>query len=457
MKDRLLEIIRPVTTREEAKQKYLGRYGKFLSYNSPSLESLQQRVAEQVQSRDVQDYLKEQKYHPKTVFKEELGAIFAEGALVDILDSMWRDYVTFSKSELEAYKLPIRYILSTYLISGDLNSINFFLEAGVDPNGASTFTPDSFLTYAITGRGRGDRKIDMEGVIKLLHSFGADIHNNPHFPTTPISTAAVYGRVEAIKCLADLGASVNALCLESNDPLRTPLHFAILHENIDAAVVLVELGADLYAKDREGNSYREQLIKSRLGYFEYRGAKETEYQKKMKIARDKYLLEFLSEMERIEEPTERRAAAAKVAAQRAADAEAAVAETASARTEDRVAQKIALYDSDFLDHFTILNDGERTIAPASVIASNVVTATQYLLRQNIERITAAAKAVDIKGFLWSVVDPSWLYGDSDFLEQNIEQSAAVASSSSIDSYDAEMGLAGEGCRGCLEKVVVLFL
>lgn len=76
---------------------------------------------------------------------------------------------------------------------------------------------------------------------------------------TPMHSAAVNGRVEAIEVLHSFGADVNA----QDDRGFSPLLLAAERRYMDAVKVLLDLGADVNAKDTNGNTVLETIRSQR--------------------------------------------------------------------------------------------------------------------------------------------------------------------------------------------------
>jgi hypothetical protein len=68
-----------------------------------------------------------------------------------------------------------------------------------------------------------------------------------------LAGAALYGRVQALALLIDLGVDVNAYSPPGFHPHGTALHHAVASGSLDAVKVLVEAGADLGTRDRVHN------------------------------------------------------------------------------------------------------------------------------------------------------------------------------------------------------------
>jgi ankyrin repeat protein len=141
--------------------------------------------------------------------------------------------------------------------TNDLVSIRLLLEHGADPNDADMYG----LTPLIQAAGNGNAK-----AIELLLGRGAKVNtvSKPEITqgvkngpialgnVTALHAAAPASGPEAIKALLDAGANVNAADIRN----MTPLMLAIATDHADPRVVklLIERGADVTLKDREGQS-----------------------------------------------------------------------------------------------------------------------------------------------------------------------------------------------------------
>lgn len=75
------------------------------------------------------------------------------------------------------------------------------------------------------------------GDVQLLIDLGADIHVARYDGTTPLHSAAIYGRAKAVKALLEAGAEVDART-ESFKESRTPLEMALFQQRVPFAVLL---------------------------------------------------------------------------------------------------------------------------------------------------------------------------------------------------------------------------
>jgi len=87
--------------------------------------------------------------------------------------------------------------------------------------------------------------------VRALFASGADVHVKPSSVnggegTEPLHAAALYGHVEAVAALLDLGARCNAL----DKTGRSPLHCAALHGHSEVARLLISSGAEVDARTK---------------------------------------------------------------------------------------------------------------------------------------------------------------------------------------------------------------
>lgn len=138
--------------------------------------------------------------------------------------------------------------------TGEFEKAVALLREGADPNFANS---ESRATPLHAAAFRGYAKI-----CQLLADAGADLNARDCQDMTPLHFAACSrSGLAAIKALAAAGADIEARTVE----MRTPLHEAALRGVLDNARELVDLGADLLAKDMAGKTPKEGTIKSEMG------------------------------------------------------------------------------------------------------------------------------------------------------------------------------------------------
>ena len=84
--------------------------------------------------------------------------------------------------------------------------------------------------------------------IKCLATLGADVNARDKYGYTPLFMAASAGRTDSIKCLATLGADVNI----EDDQGCTPMFYAAFFGQLESVKCLQELGARLDVKAKNG-------------------------------------------------------------------------------------------------------------------------------------------------------------------------------------------------------------
>lgn len=101
---------------------------------------------------------------------------------------------------------------------------------------------DQFIAAAKEGR--------TDAVISLLDKYGGHIVNaKDDYGRTALHKASLYGRKDTVKALLDSGADVNAKDIDG----ETPLYKAVWNGGaVDVVELLLNYGADIDAKSRNG-------------------------------------------------------------------------------------------------------------------------------------------------------------------------------------------------------------
>lgn len=88
-------------------------------------------------------------------------------------------------------------------------------------------------------------------VIDVLLEKGADVNKATKFGYTPLIVSAELGLMKVTQKLLKHGANVNAI---TGDGVKTPLLSALMNRHISVAKLLLDAGADVYAKNEFGVS-----------------------------------------------------------------------------------------------------------------------------------------------------------------------------------------------------------
>ncbi|KAI4892378.1 hypothetical protein NFI96_020653, partial [Prochilodus magdalenae] len=121
---------------------------------------------------------------------------------------------------------------------GSFECVQMLLDFGAKVNPALTSRTTSPLHEACMG---GNAEC-----VKLVLSKGASLEAYDLYNGTPLHVACVNQHLECVKVLLNAGAKVNAARLH-----ETALHHAAKANNMEMIQLLVEFGANVYAKDKQ--------------------------------------------------------------------------------------------------------------------------------------------------------------------------------------------------------------
>lgn len=123
-----------------------------------------------------------------------------------------------------------------------------------DGTGAAETSPSEALLLYLN-QGNGDPEI-----IKGFIGYGADLNfRDEEYHMTPLHNASHYGQFDAVMLLLEHGADVNAKNIEGNNPLFAAVH----QQHLEISRVLIERGADINARNKFG--YTPIRTASRMG------------------------------------------------------------------------------------------------------------------------------------------------------------------------------------------------
>ena len=88
-------------------------------------------------------------------------------------------------------------------------------------------------------------------VVDILAAAGAEVEIPDKDGNTPVHIASMYGYIEAVKTLAELGADLDA---ENKIDGDTPLISAVYHGYREVLEYLVEQGVEVNKRDNHGNT-----------------------------------------------------------------------------------------------------------------------------------------------------------------------------------------------------------
>ena len=147
----------------------------------------------------------------------------------------------FMPTTIPSSSMPIMYngVLQPPLYVVDGNNYHPFIEPLVT-NFATLENKCSFPISSIKSHHQPPKVID----------HGADIHSKVSSGETPLHWAVMHNNMEICKELINRGANVNEIDRHSN----TPLHFATSKHNIEIMQLLIAKNADVNARDKYGNA-----------------------------------------------------------------------------------------------------------------------------------------------------------------------------------------------------------
>lgn len=143
-------------------------------------------------------------------------------------------YATGGSARTELEKRGYTYAESSFVEcakKGDIEAVKLFLDEKMNVNAVNQRGQTALIRAA---------EYQRTDVVNLLLEKGADVEFiSGRYARTAMMEAAGAGNCVIIKQLAQKGADINAKDYESN----TPLHFACIYGHIEAVRLLIDLGA----------------------------------------------------------------------------------------------------------------------------------------------------------------------------------------------------------------------
>ena len=133
-------------------------------------------------------------------------------------------------------------------LAGNKRIVHALIEKGADVNRkSSTVEGSTALCFAVEGG-------SLEAMKDLL-DHGANVNGKSTNGMTPLGYAAIHGKMDEAKFLIANGADVNLLgIIDSRGAEWSPLTSAASVEDLDMLALLLNNGADLEAKNNEGDT-----------------------------------------------------------------------------------------------------------------------------------------------------------------------------------------------------------
>jgi hypothetical protein len=148
--------------------------------------------------------------------------------------------------------------------AGALEVLQYLIKAGADVNAATPAgeTPVMLASFFGVGDEGAQSYARHESAVRLLVSAGATVENEPHHYTA-LAYAAYKGRDQTLRYLLDRGANVNANVENGMTYVNTPLMMAAIMGHLDAAMILLNAGADPRVRVKDGLTARDLALKNR--------------------------------------------------------------------------------------------------------------------------------------------------------------------------------------------------
>lgn len=142
-------------------------------------------------------------------------------------------------------RAPLMHVCSL----GRVDMAKFLLENGADVNAEDDINATALMVASEVG--------PVE-VIELLLERGAKVNGQTRDGMSPLMIAACHGQLESVKYLLDHGASLASRLVNG----MTPLMCAIAGgDHLEVCKYLVAKGADLFAKDHQGRTASDWIIR----------------------------------------------------------------------------------------------------------------------------------------------------------------------------------------------------
>ena len=140
-------------------------------------------------------------------------------------------------------------VLQLAAVLGNEDIVRLLLDMGANPNGnlvSAATNSDTPLHDAV--------RFARMKIVRLLLDNGAEVNARAEHGGTALQSAAALENEEIVRLLLEKGASPNGITTSSSVNCDTPLHVAARTGNFTIVSLMLETGADIQARDKNGDT-----------------------------------------------------------------------------------------------------------------------------------------------------------------------------------------------------------